>query len=179
MSIQQVLHHCWPHARTQTATDIDSDIREEFEFHLEMRTQDNIKTGMTPDEARRDAQKRFGDFEANRRACRKITLGPRILVARLQSALVVLLIVAVAYQGLLLYRIQTASRDKIESLTQQVAELQAMPVAQAPLQPRHCKNRRTLRTPPAMPFGATATTHWPNRGAIGGYLGRFLEQHQP
>jgi predicted permease len=38
----------------------DREIREELEFHLEMRTRDNIAAGMTPAEARADAERRFG-----------------------------------------------------------------------------------------------------------------------
>ena len=40
---------------------LDDDLDEELRLHLEMRAADNLAAGMTPDEARYDAQKRFGN----------------------------------------------------------------------------------------------------------------------
>ena len=40
---------------------VERRIDEDFQFHLEMRTQENIAAGMGPDEARRDARRRFGN----------------------------------------------------------------------------------------------------------------------
>ncbi len=125
MDLAHALHRYLPLAASQSAAEIDAEIREELEYHLEMRTDDNVRAGMEPNEARRDAQQRFGDFETSRIACRKITLGPQLLVARLQSALVVLLICAVVYQGMLLLRLQSSSRDRIDALTQMVEQLQS------------------------------------------------------
>src|SRR5712692_3604082 len=34
---------------------------EELRFHIESRVEDNIKAGMTPEQARRDAKRRFGN----------------------------------------------------------------------------------------------------------------------
>jgi hypothetical protein len=89
-----------------------------------MRTQDNLRAGMSPGEASRDAEQRFGDFEANRRACRKITLGPRLMLQHLKTGLLVVLIGAVIYQGVLLLKLQNASRHEIEALTQRIEQLQ-------------------------------------------------------
>lgn len=38
----------------------DREIRDELEFHLEMRTRDSIAAGMSPEDARADAERRFG-----------------------------------------------------------------------------------------------------------------------
>ena len=40
--------------------DLNAEIDEELQFHIESRIQDNIADGMSPDEARRDALSRFG-----------------------------------------------------------------------------------------------------------------------
>ena len=40
---------------------LDNELDEELRSHLEMRVADNIDAGMTPAEARHDAQKRFGN----------------------------------------------------------------------------------------------------------------------
>src|SRR5919112_1750948 len=39
---------------------VHGEIDEEVRFHIEMRTEENIRRGMSPDEARRDAERRFG-----------------------------------------------------------------------------------------------------------------------
>jgi predicted permease len=40
---------------------LERDLDDELRSHIEMRTRDNIAEGMTPEEARRDAQQRFGN----------------------------------------------------------------------------------------------------------------------
>ena len=52
--------------------EIECEIDEELRFHLEMRTQENIDAGMTGDEARQDAVKRFGDLKRIKAICQKI-----------------------------------------------------------------------------------------------------------
>ena len=123
MDMQTAIEQYSPLKSLLTTAEIDAEIREELEFHLHMRTQDNLRAGMTPEEARRDAHERFGDFEASRRACRRITLGPRLVLRRLQTLLLVVLLGTVVYQAVLLFKLQNSNRDEIESLTQLVAQL--------------------------------------------------------
>jgi predicted permease len=40
---------------------LDEDLREELRFHIEERVEENIASGMLPEEARRDAESRFGN----------------------------------------------------------------------------------------------------------------------
>lgn len=40
---------------------LDQDLEEELSAHIDMRTRDNIASGMTPQEARQDARRRFGN----------------------------------------------------------------------------------------------------------------------
>jgi hypothetical protein len=51
---------------------IECDIEDEFSFHLKMRTTDNISAGMSPDEARAEAKRRFGDYDRIKGRCREI-----------------------------------------------------------------------------------------------------------
>lgn len=54
----------WPFRRTLPPGAVRSDaadIREEIELYLELRTEELVQEGMAPDEARRLAEKRFGD----------------------------------------------------------------------------------------------------------------------
>ncbi len=45
-------------------------MEEEIRLHLELKTQENVKAGMTPDEARRQALLRFGAVESTKEECR-------------------------------------------------------------------------------------------------------------
>lgn len=51
----------------------EREIEEELQFHVEMRTRDNIAAGMSPEEARKDALRRFGDFDHVNAECRNIS----------------------------------------------------------------------------------------------------------
>lgn len=88
---------------------IDQEILDELEFHIEMRAFDNRSAGMPPDEARQDALNRFGDFERIRKECRNTQLGERIMLQRVQTVLTLLLLGAVIFLGVELYRGQRAN----------------------------------------------------------------------
>src|SRR6185312_16818027 len=45
------------------------DVDAEMSFHLDMRIRELIERGASPERARELALKRFGDYEASRRAC--------------------------------------------------------------------------------------------------------------
>ncbi len=124
MGIQHVFQAYWPRTTSQSPAEIDAEIREELEFHLEMRTQDNVRAGMPAEEARRDAQQRFGDFEVSRRACRQITLGSQLLLHRIQTGLLVVLFGAVVYLGLRLVDLQATNRDQNQTLAAMIQQLQ-------------------------------------------------------
>ena len=47
-------------------------IEDELRFHIEMRTQENMDSGMAPTQARQDAEQRFGNFENIKTDCLKI-----------------------------------------------------------------------------------------------------------
>ncbi len=49
---------------------VKQEIDEELRFHLEQRTVENIAAGMSPEEAAREARKRFGNFQSVREECR-------------------------------------------------------------------------------------------------------------
>lgn len=154
MDLAHTLVEFLPAAWTQSTAEIDAEIREELEFHLDMRTEENIRAGMTPDEARQDAQQRFGDFESSHRACRQITLGPRLLLRRVQTALLAVLVGVVVYQAVVMMRMQSATQHQIESLNNTILELQAA--------------QQTVPTaPPAIALTAEELDHWTAaRGAL-------------
>jgi putative ABC transport system permease protein len=52
------LRGAWPGWRT------DADLADELELHIDLQTEDNIRAGMTPEEARRTARLKFGAMES-------------------------------------------------------------------------------------------------------------------
>ncbi len=59
------IHSLWQ--RREVKRDIDEELR----FHLEQRTAENIAAGMSPEDAAREARKRFGNLQSVREECRK------------------------------------------------------------------------------------------------------------
>ena len=56
----------WRTARTPLGRDTQSDVDEELRFHLELRIAEYVAQGMTQDEARQRAMRRFGDVQGIR-----------------------------------------------------------------------------------------------------------------
>ena len=54
---------------------IDTEVSEEIAFHLEMRTRELISAGMTPENARREAERRLGDIGAMHATLRSLATG--------------------------------------------------------------------------------------------------------
>ena len=54
----------------QRRGEVKREIDEELRFHLEQRAAENIAAGMAPDQAEREARKRFGNFQTVREECR-------------------------------------------------------------------------------------------------------------
>ncbi|HEX2493246.1 MAG TPA: ABC transporter permease, partial [Steroidobacter sp.] len=54
---------------SRTREDIAADVQDEFAFHLDMRVEDLMRTGMAESDARRQALEEFGDAARGARAC--------------------------------------------------------------------------------------------------------------
>ena len=52
--------------------EVKREIDEELRFHLELRTAENITAGMAPEEAAREARRRFGNVQSIREECREV-----------------------------------------------------------------------------------------------------------
>src|SRR5262245_41513433 len=50
---------------------VRQEIDDELRFHIEQRTAENIAAGMSPEEAAREARKRFGNLQSVREECRE------------------------------------------------------------------------------------------------------------
>src|SRR5271165_6305767 len=55
--------------------EVKNEIDEELRFHIEQRAAENIAAGIVPEEAAREARKRFGNFQSVREESHDIKLG--------------------------------------------------------------------------------------------------------
>lgn len=116
----------WLRAPDRRSTrEIEGDISEELEFHIAMRAQELVAAGMSPDDARRAAEKRFGDVERVKSSCRKIQLGDRIMLQRLNVVLIAVLLVGVLGLGVHSWISQRESSAAMKDLRAELAQLTA------------------------------------------------------
>src|SRR5918911_3933155 len=57
---------------------IEQEMDEELRLHIQMRAQENLERGLTPDAAQREAERRFGNFEHIKDLCRDVRGGSMI-----------------------------------------------------------------------------------------------------
>ena len=64
----------WPFRRVPSPGELGSgeEIREELELYLDLRTEELVGEGWTPEAARREAARRFGDPAAIERSLRRV-----------------------------------------------------------------------------------------------------------
>lgn len=103
--------------------EVEGDIAEELEFHLAMRTQEGIELGLSPEEARAQAEARFGDVDKVRRDCRRTQIGDRIMLQRINAVAVVVLLAAVVLLGWRSYAAEIENREQVDALRADVLSL--------------------------------------------------------
>jgi hypothetical protein len=79
--------------------EIDDEIAEELQLHLDLLAEEQERRGLAPEEAKQKAAERFGDFNQLLRRCRREKQGDAPMLLRVQTALLVLLIALVAAAG--------------------------------------------------------------------------------
>ena len=102
---------------------IEREIADELQFHLGMRIEENLRAGMSPQTAREDAQRRFGDFDRVHQACRRIQLGERIMLQRVQVALTAILLLVVVMMAVGFYRRQARYDAALAGLGQSIEQM--------------------------------------------------------
>ncbi len=107
--------------------EIDDEIIQELEFHLEMRARDNVLAGMSEADARADALRRFGDFEGTRRLCRRTQLGERIVLQRMQTVLTLVLLAAVVVLGWQFYAWRRANETTMSRMLEKLEQMADKP----------------------------------------------------
>jgi hypothetical protein len=113
--------NCWAHEILTPVSISEADIREELECHVELRVLQNVAAGMSQEEARLDAENRFGDFEVNVRDCYRASLGLRVWLRYLQWTVFAVLLGAVLYMASSMFQMQSRYESEITSLRERLA----------------------------------------------------------
>lgn len=82
-------------SRRLTCRKVEHEVESELLFHLELRTEQNLRQGMTLAEAEREAAKCFGDFERIKNQCVEIGRRNRPLMRALKSLLIIMFLTGV------------------------------------------------------------------------------------
>lgn len=113
--------------------EIEADVREEVLAHLALAAADAERTGLAPDDARREALRRFGDVEQVVAACRDVRMEERIMLQRVLAVLVVVLVAVTALNAWATLRARAAWADDVAGLRAEVASLgRSLATARAP-----------------------------------------------
>lgn len=88
----------WP-GDDRPTEEIDDEIAEELRLHLDLLAEHNMRESQTPDEAKRNAAERFGDFDTVLRRCRTEKQGDIPMLKRIQAVLTLLLLIGVVFLG--------------------------------------------------------------------------------
>ena len=72
----------WTRFRRMFGPDPEDDVEDELSFHIETHVHELVARGEPLDNARRVAQRRFGDYESSRRQCVEISERRRRSMAR-------------------------------------------------------------------------------------------------
>jgi hypothetical protein len=112
-----------PAVDARPISQIEQEIFDELDFHIAMRTEENMSLGMSAEAARSAALAQFGDFAAVQHKCRRALLGDRIMWQRIQMGLSVVLLGAVALLAVQLYNGQRANRAAIDDITSALKQL--------------------------------------------------------
>lgn len=99
--------------------ELEHDLADELAFHLHMLEREEREAGLDAPVARAVARERFGDPEVIRAACRRVALKERIMLQRINTVLVVLLVLAVVglgVQGWMLNRTNARTLAAVDAL---------------------------------------------------------------
>jgi hypothetical protein len=110
------------------AGEVEDEVRAEFESHVAMIEEELIRNGADPVAAREQAAARFGDIGKLVREGRNIKLGDRIMLQRINLALLIVLGTAVIW---LLVQNQRISSRSVQTLEQVSASLASMEQARS------------------------------------------------
>ncbi len=128
MSARTLLREClWPRDG-RSMREIDADVCEELQSHVERIVDEQVRAGVPADEARRRAAEQFGDAARYAAECRRIDLGERLLVRRAMAVVCVVLLAACGYLGWRTWQ----GEQRLRELRGELAATASRPAASGP-----------------------------------------------
>ncbi|MEM6331412.1 MAG: permease prefix domain 1-containing protein [Planctomycetota bacterium] len=106
----------WP-GDDRPTHEVDEDIAEELRLHLDLLAEENERRGMAPGTARHEATKCFGDLASIERRCRRIRVGEKIMLQRVQAAALVALLFAVVFLAIRQWNTDAATAQFMDQTT--------------------------------------------------------------
>lgn len=128
----RILSAWWTKSRRSTR-DVERDIDDEIAFHLESAARELEAEGLSLDEARAEARRRFGNVEAITRECRRTGASGRIFFQSLSIVAIVVLTLAVVLLLLRGRALEAASQEQVARLHDEIARLHHASAAAASL----------------------------------------------
>ena len=101
---------------------VEADVRREIAAHLDLATEDGVRSGLDPARARLSAEDRFGDVERIVRASRYVKRKEWIRMQRLNVTLVALLAIAVGWLAAQTIALRAESRVVARAMEALIAE---------------------------------------------------------
>jgi RNA polymerase sigma-70 factor (ECF subfamily) len=113
-----------PSSGVRRRDEIESDIRQELEFHLMMAAEEAERDGLSPDQATEHARVKFGDFAAVEAACQKVQFGTPLSLQRCGVGFAAVVMILLAVMLMASHRRQTQQRSELARLRNSVQQLE-------------------------------------------------------
>lgn len=103
--------------------EIDDDLDAEFAFHIEQLEAELIEQGVPPEHAPELARARFGNQEKLKQRCKTIAMKERIMLQRINTVLMVIVMLAVVGVSIQMYVTQRHNTLALLDITSQIATM--------------------------------------------------------
>lgn len=111
--------------------EIDDDLDAEFAFHIEQLEAELIEQGVPPEHSSELARARFGNQEKLKRRCKAIAMKERIMLQRINTVLMVIVMLAVVGVSIQVYVTQRHNTLALLDITSQIATMRIEADAEA------------------------------------------------
>jgi len=112
----------WPRPDPRGDEQLETDLADELEFHLERRRREYEREGLDSAAARRAAALRFGDVQRIKAQCRRIARKERIMLQKINLVLMIVVLMAVVGVSVQMYVTQRYNTLAIQAMSAQLAE---------------------------------------------------------
>ncbi len=119
MKINELLISWFSFPDQRSASEIEYEIDEELQFHLELSIEEKIKQGIPKETAEKEAIEQFGSVNQYSNECRLVDLGDRIMINRFLAAGVIGLSLLVGYLVFETQQMKNSQMTLLDKLSKQ------------------------------------------------------------